>query len=111
MTLIFEQLGLQLTPFSFIWVFQILIRYSKFLRNAYKHYLAFFSSFQLGIFEDVKTFHDFTVCFQHIHSRMKATFSFDFRGCLFSLKIEDPGLTNLSSSLITVSILPERRPT
>ena len=35
--------------------------------------------FQLGIFVDVKTFHDFTVCFRHIHSRMEATFSLDFK--------------------------------
>ena len=53
------------TPFSFIWVFQILIRYSKFLRNTYLCILLF----SIGY-----TFHDFTVCF-----RMEATFSFDFR--------------------------------
>ena len=29
------------SPFSFIWVFQILIGYSKFLRNAYLHILLF----------------------------------------------------------------------
>ena len=31
-----------LTPFSFIWVFQILIGYSKLLRNAYLHIFTFF---------------------------------------------------------------------
>ena len=64
-----------LTPFSFIWVFQILIGYSKFLRNAYLRIFIFFNRY----FRDVKTFHDFTVCFRHIHSQMEATFSFDFR--------------------------------
>ena len=53
-----------LTSFSFIWVFQILIGYSKFLRNVYLH-ICFF---QLGIFVAVKTFHDFTVRFRHVHS-------------------------------------------
>ena len=48
-----------LTSFSFIWVFQILIGYSKFLRNAYLRILLF----SIGYFKDVKTFHDFTVCF------------------------------------------------
>ena len=43
-----------LTPFSFTWVFQVLIGYSKFLRNAHLRILLF----QLGIFIDVKTFHD-----------------------------------------------------
>ena len=37
----FEQLGILLTPFSFIWVFQILIEYSKFLRNAYLRFMLF----------------------------------------------------------------------
>ena len=60
-----------LTPFSLIWVFQILIGYSTFLRYAYLCIL-------LCLIVDVKTFHDFTVCFRHIHSRMEATFSFDF---------------------------------
>ena len=32
-----------LTPFLFIWVFQILIGYSKFLRNAYLRILLFFN--------------------------------------------------------------------
>ena len=45
------------TPFSFIWVFQILIGYSELLRNAYMR--IFF--FQLSIFVNVKAFHDFTV--------------------------------------------------
>ena len=61
--------------------------------------ICIFCFFQLGIFVDVKTFRDFTVCFRRVHSRMEATFSFDFQGCLFSLKIEDtilnPGLTHL----------------
>ena len=65
-----------LTPFSFIWVFQILIGYSKFLKNAYLR-IQFF--FHLGIFVDVKLFHDFTVCFRQIHSQMEATFSIDFK--------------------------------
>ena len=46
-----------LTPFSYIWVFQILIGYSKFLRNAYLHILLF----SFGYFCRCKTFHDFTV--------------------------------------------------
>ena len=51
-----------LTPFSFIWVFQILIGYSNFLKK--KMLICVFSFFfNLGIFVDVKTFHDFTVCF------------------------------------------------
>ena len=40
---------------------------------------AYFPLFQLGIFVGVKTFHDLTVCFRRVHSRMEATFSFDFR--------------------------------
>ena len=84
-----------LTPISFIWVFQILIGYSKFLRNADLRILIFF---QLGIFVDVKTFLDFTVCFSHVHYRMEATYSLDFRE-LSLLKIGDtilnPGLRHL----------------
>ena len=38
-----------LTPFSFIWIFQILIGYSKFRRNAYLCILLFSI---LGIFVD-----------------------------------------------------------
>ena len=57
--------------------------------------ISVFCFFQLGIFVDVKTFHNFTVCFRWNHSRMEATFSFDFKDV--SLKIEDrilyPGLT------------------
>ena len=41
------------TPFSFIWVFQILIGYSKFTKTEYLRILGF----QLGIFVNVKTFH------------------------------------------------------
>ena len=48
----FGQLGMSLTPFSSIWVFQILIGYSKFLLNAYKPILLF----SIGYFVDVKTF-------------------------------------------------------
>ena len=79
-----------LTPFSFTWVFQILIGYSIFLRNAYLRILLFPNRF----FVDVKTFHNFKVCFRH-----GSYFQFRFQGCLFSLKIEDtilnPGLTPL----------------
>ena len=64
-----------LTPFSFIWVFQILILYSKILRNAYLRILLI----HLSIFIDDKTFHDFTVCFRRIHSRMEATFNLAFK--------------------------------
>ena len=64
-----------LTPSSFIWVFQILIGYSKFLEML----ICVFCFFQLGIFVDVKIFHDITVRFRHIHSRMEATLGFDFR--------------------------------
>ena len=39
-----------LTPFSFIWAFQILIGFSKFLRNAYLRTLLF----SMGIFVDLK---------------------------------------------------------
>ena len=78
-----------LTPFSFIWIFQILIGYSKFLRNTYLHILLF----QLGIFVDVKTFQFWT------HSLTNGSYcQCRFQGCLFSLKIEDtilnPGLTH-----------------
>ena len=45
------------TPFSFVWVLHTLIGYSRFLRNGL-HF------FQLDIFVNVKTFHDFTVFFQ-----------------------------------------------
>ena len=42
-------------------------------------------------------------------------FQFQFQGCLFWLKIEDTilnlGLTHLLSSSITVSTIPEQRPT
>ena len=44
-------MGMLLTPFSFIWVFQILIGYSKFLRNAY---LRIFFFFLIGIFVMLK---------------------------------------------------------
>ena len=37
--------------------------------------ICLFCFFQVGIFVDVKTWHDFTVCFKHIHSRM-------VRGCV-----------------------------
>ena len=37
----FEQLGMLLTPFSFIWIFQIVIGYSKFLRNAHSRIFLF----------------------------------------------------------------------
>ena len=37
----FEHLGMLSIPFSIIWVFQILIGYSKFLRNAYLPILIF----------------------------------------------------------------------
>ena len=37
----FEQLGMLLPPFSFTWVFQILIAYSNFLRNVYLRILLF----------------------------------------------------------------------
>ena len=39
-----------LTPFSFIWVFQILIGYSKFLRNAHLPILLF----SIGFLVDIK---------------------------------------------------------
>ena len=77
-----------LTPFSFIWLFQILIWYSKFLRNAYLCILLF----SIEYFWDVKTFHDLDLSY----------FQFRFQGCLFSLKIEDtilnPGLTLIKQS-------------
>ena len=44
------------SPFSFIWVLQILIGYSKFLRNVYLGILVFSIRYK-----NVKTFHDFTV--------------------------------------------------
>ena len=54
--------------------------------------ICIFCFFQLDIFVDVKTFHDFTVCY-----RNGSYFQFRFQECLFSLKIEDmilsPGLT------------------
>ena len=62
-------------PFSLIWVFQILIGYSEILRIAYLRIL-FFS---IGYFCKVKVFQDFTGFLRHIHSRMQATFSFDFK--------------------------------
>ena len=40
------------TPFSFIWVLQMLVGYSTFLRNLYLGSLVF----QLGILVNVKTF-------------------------------------------------------
>ena len=95
-----------LTPFSFIWVFQILIGYSKFLRNAYLRILLF----SIGYFVDVKTFRFWT------HSLTnECYFQFQFQRCIFSLKIEDtilnPGLTHIKSSSIMVSTVLEQRPT
>ena len=58
-----------------------------------------FCFFQLGIFVDVKTFHDFTVCFKTHSLPNGSYFQFGFQGCLISLKIEDtilnPGRTHL----------------
>ena len=44
-----------------------------------KCFFAYFAFFNWVFSVDVKTFHDFTVCFRHIHSRMEATFSFNFK--------------------------------
>ena len=61
------------TPFSLIWVFQILIGYSKFLRNAN---LAISLMFQLFMILQ--------------HSIPNGSyFKFRFQRCLISLKIED----------------------
>ena len=61
------------TPFSLIWVFQILIGYSKFLRNAN---LAFSLMFQLFMILQ--------------HSIPNGSYlKFRFQRCLISLKIED----------------------
>ena len=47
----FEQLGMLPTPFSFMWVLQMLIGYSTFLINIFWGIIVF----QLGIFVNVKT--------------------------------------------------------
>ena len=60
-----------LTPFSFIWLFQILNGYSKFLRNAQLRILFFFN----WIFSKMLKLS----MISHILSCMEATFSFDFR--------------------------------
>ena len=78
------------TLFSFIWVFQILIGYSEFLRNAYLHILFF----QLGIFVNRKAFHDFTV-FSDTFTLECKLLSVSIQRCLSRDTILNPSLTHL----------------
>ena len=43
------------------------------------HSFGYFAFFNWGSFVNAKTFHDFTICFIHIHSQIEATFSFDLK--------------------------------
>ena len=80
-----------LTPFSFIWVFQILIEYPNLLRNAYLCTVLFFNwvfSYMLKLSRIIQIV---LPNGSYFHAR--------FQECLFSLKIEDtllnPSLTHL----------------